>query len=137
MSESSDTEAAPVGLVGGNALPGGVMLRTSRRVGIAVRQESTGEVVTEGFDLRPPSGWWVRLPLARGIYAMRTALTTGKEAMLISDRLRWGAEEDREQELEESLGWWAKVLIVAGAAVGIVLEVLAFRVAPVVIAKQV
>jgi uncharacterized protein YqhQ len=140
MSDASDT-TPQVGLVGGNALPGGVMMRTSRRVGVAVRQEATGEIVTEGFDLTPPSGRWLKLPLARGIVAMRTALSTGKEAMLIGDRLRWGepaaatgSSDDAAED--ESIGWPAKVLIVAGAAFGILLQVLAYRVAPIVIAKQ-
>jgi uncharacterized protein YqhQ len=101
---------SPIGLVGGNALPGGVMMRTSRRVGIAVRQEATGEIVTEGFDITPPTGRWTKLPLARGVVAMRTAISTGKDAMLIGDRLRWG--DDDEDALEDE------------------------RVAPVVIAKQ-
>jgi uncharacterized protein YqhQ len=135
----SDTRTPPrtVGLVGGNALPGGVMMRTSRRVGVAVRQESTGDIVTEGFDIAPPSSRWARLPLARGVIAMRVALSTGKEAMMIGDRLRWAEEpEELAPESDEPLGWWAKSLVVGGAIVGVVLQVLAFRVAPIVIAKQ-
>lgn len=139
MSDAPDTTAA-IGLVGGNALPGGVMMRTARRVGIAVRQEATGQIATEGFDLTPPSGRWLKLPLARGIVAMRTAITTGKEAMLIGDRLRWAEPEtdaaDPDPAEDEPLGWFLKVVVVLGAAVGILLQVLAFRVAPIVIAKQ-
>jgi len=140
MSDAKNT-AQPSGLLGGNALPGGVMMRTSRRVGIAVRQEATGLIVTEGFDLHPPAGRWMKLPLARGIVAMRTAISTGKEAMLIGDRLRWtelAAGDGREGEPpeDEPLGWVAKVLMVVGAVIGILLQVLAFRVAPIVIAKQ-
>ena len=132
MSDAQDTSRS-VGLVGGNALPGGVMMRTSRRVGVAVRQEATGLIVTEGFDLHPPTGRWIRLPLARGIVAMRTALATGKEAMLIGDRLRWGAPEpsdgtDGDVPDDEPLGWGAKVLMVVGAVIGILVQVLAFRV---------
>jgi uncharacterized protein YqhQ len=124
-----------IGLVGGNALPGGVMMRTSRRVGIAVRQESSGEIVTEGFDIAPATGRWTKLPLARGVIAMRTAISTGKDAMLIGDRLRWG-DDDEDVLEDEPLSWWAKSLVVLGAIVGVALQVLAFRVAPVVIAKQ-
>src|SRR5271167_1016244 len=115
MSDAPDT-IAPIGLVGGSALPGGVMMRTARRVGIAVRQEATGEIVTEGFDLTPPSGGWLKLPLARGILAMRTAITTGKEAMLIGDRLRWADPDagaaDAEVTEDEPIGWAMKVVIV-------------------------
>ena len=41
--EEQDQQPGPVGLVGGNALPGGVMMRTATRVGIAVRREGSGE----------------------------------------------------------------------------------------------
>jgi uncharacterized protein YqhQ len=140
MSDAPDTSRS-IGLVGGNALPGGVMMRTARRVGVAVRQEATGLIVTEGFDLHPPTGRWIKLPLARGIVAMRTALGTGKEAMLIGDRLRWAAPAsdaagDVDVPEDEPLSWWAKVLMVVGAVIGILVQVLAFRVAPIVIAKQ-
>ncbi len=140
MSDAPDTRAS-IGLVGGNALPGGVMMRTSRRVGIAVRQEATGGIVTEGFDLDPPSGRWLKLPLARGILAMRTAISIGKEAMLIGDRLRWAEPVSDDADAgeppeDEPLGWGAKVLMVVGAAIGILVQLLAFRVAPIVIAKQ-
>lgn len=132
--EEQDQQPGPVGLVGGNALPGGVMMRTATRVGIAVRREGSGEIVTEGFDIEPPTGRWTGLPLARGVVAMRVALSTGKDAMLIGDRLRWG--EDDEAIEDPPLGWWAKVIVVLGAIIGVLLQVLAFRVAPVVIAKQ-
>jgi uncharacterized protein YqhQ len=131
------TAPRTVGLVGGNALPGGVMMRTARRVGVAVRRENTGEIVTEGFDIAPPAARWATWPLARGVVAMRTALSTGKEAMMIGDRLRWGEEPDEvAAELDEPLSWWAKALVIGGAIVGVLLQVLAFRVAPIVIAKQ-
>jgi uncharacterized protein YqhQ len=125
----------PVELVGGNALPGGVMMRTARRVGVAVRNEATGEIVSEGFDLDRPTGRWMRLPLARGVYAMRVALMTGKRAMEIGDRLRWAESAEEEDAPEITLGWFAKTLVVLGAIVGIVLEIVAFRVVPIVIAK--
>jgi uncharacterized protein YqhQ len=71
---------------------------------------------------------------------MRTAIATGKEAILIGDRLRWGEPEgaaaDTEPAEDEPLGWLVKIVVVVGAAIGILLQVLAFRVAPIVIAKQ-
>lgn len=136
MSGPPDISARPTGLVGGSALPGGVMMRTSRRVGVAVRHEPTGRIRSEGFEIRPPRGRWVRLPLARGLVAMHTALSTGKSAMQIGDRLRWEDLDAPEGPDDGPLGWLAKTLIVGGGALGILLEVLAFRVAPVVIAKQ-
>ncbi len=137
MSTPTEPPSATTGLIGGNALPGGVMMRTPRRVGVAVRQEETGLIVTEGFDLDLPGGRWMRLPLARGVVAMHTALKTGKEAMLISDRLRWAGTDARAPIADEAVGWGAKALMGAGLVIGIVLEVLAFRVAPIVIAKEV
>lgn len=131
----SEEGAVPKGLVGGSALPGGVMMRTRERVGVAVREEESGRIVTEGFDLEPPTGRWARLPLMRGVLAMRTAIRTGSQAMSISERLRWGVAEGEETE-DEPLGWGAKALIGAGAVIGAGLQILAFRVGPIVIAKE-
>jgi uncharacterized protein YqhQ len=128
---------AGAGLVGGSALPGGVMMRTPRRVGVAVREEGTGRILSEGFDLEPPRGHWARWPLLRGVHAMRTAVRTGQQAMGLSERLRWGVPDEADgEEGEEGLGWMGRSMIVAGAIVGAALQILAFRVGPVVIAKE-
>jgi uncharacterized protein YqhQ len=127
---------AATAMVGGSALPGGVMMRTPARVGVAVREEGTGRIVTEGFDLEPPRGRWARWPLLRGVHAMRTAVRTGQQAMGLSERLRWGVADAADEEEDEGLGWAGKTLVVAGALVGMGLQILAFRVAPVVIAKE-
>ena len=126
--------APPPDMVGGSALPGGVMMRTRSRVGVAVREEETGRIVTEGFDVEPPTARWARWPLMRGVVAMRTAIRTGSQAMGISERLRWGVAD--EDEAEDPLGPGAKVLIGLGALVGAGLQILAFRVGPIVIAKE-
>lgn len=125
------------GQVGGSALPGGVMMRTRTRVGIAVREEGTGRILTEGFDPPVPTGAWTRWPLMRGVIAMRTALSTGQRAMAVGERLRWGARMEEEGVPDEPLGTGAKVLIGAGALLGAGLQILAFRVGPVVVAKEV
>ena len=83
--KSDETAAA----VGGSALPGGVMMRTRSRVGIAVRREEDGAIVTDAFDVAPPKGRWARWPLMRGVVSIRSAVTTGQKAMSISERLRW------------------------------------------------
>ncbi len=121
--------------VGGSALPGGVMMRTATRVGVAVREEESGRIVTEGFDLPTPRGRWARWPLMRGVVAMRTAVSTGQRAMSVSERLRWGSVEEGEEP--EPLGAAGKALVVAGAVVGAGLQILAFRVGPVVVAKEI
>lgn len=124
--------------VGGSALPGGVMMRTSERVGVAVREEETGRIVTEGFPLPTPKGRWARWPLMRGVVAMRTALSTGQQAMSISERLRWGAADEAPDGEEESgVGALGKVALVAGAVLGAAIQILAFRVGPVVVAKEI
>ncbi len=144
------------------------MMRTRTRVGVAVRREDDGEIVTEGFDIEPPSGRWTRLPLMRGVVAIRTAVSTGQKAMGIGERLRWdetprpaaaaalataadpllaeteavpqavhGAEEGAEREGEEGLlGFWGKVAVGFGALLGAGIQIAAFRIGPIVIAKE-
>ena len=142
----------PLGQVGGSALPGGVMMRTRRRVGVAVRHEETGEIITEGFDEKLPTGKWTRWPLMRGVVAMRIALSTGQRAMSLSERLRWQPLPEVEELSVESpedaarggafvredgsLGPLAKALVVLGAILGAGVQIAAFRVGPVVIAKE-
>lgn len=133
--DANGTHPAPAEMVGGSALPGGVMMRTRSRVGVAVREEETGAIVTDGFDLEPPTARWARWPLMRGVVAMRTAIKTGSQAMGLSERMRWGLTDEEEGE-DEPLGWGAKILIGGGAVVGAGLQVLAFRVGPIVIAKE-
>jgi len=127
-----------MGQVGGSALPGGVMMRTRRRVGIAVRHDETGEILTDSFDEELPKGRWARWPMMRGIVAMRVALSTGQKAMSLSERLRWeprplpgeepapagasgvGAEAEREGEGEgrgEGVGVWITGVVVTIAMV--------------------
>ena len=117
------------------------MMRTRSRVGIAVRREEDGAIVTEAFDVAPPKGRWARWPLMRGVVSIRSAVATGQKAMSISERLRWeevrpeGEPEPLEEE-DQSIGLWGKVAIGVGAVLGAAIQIAAFRVAPVVIAKQ-
>lgn len=117
--------------VGGSALPGGVMMRTPARVGIAVRTEPAGDIVTETFAPGAPTGPWTRWPLMRGLVAVGTAMTTGRRAMETGERLRWG-EDDR----QPASGPAVTAAVVGGALVGLVVQVLGYRVGPVVIAKE-
>lgn len=152
--------------VGGSALPGGVMMRTRNRVGVAVRREEDGAIVTEAFDVEPPKGRWARWPLMRGVVAIRTALGTGQKAMAIGERLRWAetrpvhepsvfaaAEEAAvagatgvpdgvvvaasPADESEGLGFWGKVAVGFGALLGAGIQIAAFRIGPIVIAKEV
>lgn len=120
------------------------MMRTRRRVGIAVRHDESGEILTHGFVEEPPGGRWARWPLMRGVVAMRVALSTGQRAMTISEGLRWGplaaptnaGLADGAPE-EEGIGRLGKALVVSGAILGAGIQIAAFRVGPVVIAKEI
>lgn len=118
--------------VGGSALPGGVMMRTRGRVGVAVRSEADGGILATAFAPRTPTGRWASWPLVRGAVAMTTALRTGREAMEVGERLRWGEAAGE----RDGRGAAATVAVVTGALVGGLLQVLGFRVAPIVIAKE-
>lgn len=120
-------------------------MRTRERVGIAVRREDSGEIVTEGFDVGTPTGRLARLPLMRGVVAIRTAVSTGQRAMSIGERLRWqedrpvaadGSPGDGDGAAEATLGFWGKVAVGVGALLGAALQIAAFRIGPIVIAKE-
>lgn len=131
--EFQDRDIPPEALgqtVGGSALPGGVMMRTKQRVGLAVRSEESGEILTESFEVEPPSGRWAGWPLMRGVLGLRNAAITAQKSMTMSESLRWG-EEDDEEVFEPP-----KILIILGALLGAGIQIAAFRVAPVVIAKE-
>ena len=139
--ESPHVPAAPPTVtVGGSALPGGVMMRTPDRVGIAVRREEDGAIVTESFSVHPPKGRWARWPLMRGVVAIRSAVVTGQKSMAIGERLRWEETVPEGEEApagqEPLLGFWGKVGVGIGALLGILLQVAVFRIGPVVIAKE-
>jgi uncharacterized protein YqhQ len=114
------------------------MMRTRDRVGVAVRREEDGEIVTEAFAVEAPTARWTRLPLMRGVVAIRTALATGQASMAISERLRWEERrvEDDAAEEDEGVGFWGKVAIGAGAVIGAAVQIAAFRIGPIVIAKE-
>ena len=116
------------------------MMRTRDRVGVAVRREEDGAIVTESFELVPSTSRWMRWPLMRGVFAIRSAVSTGQRSMAISERLRWeelrhpGDESDPEED--EGVGFWGKVAIGFGALVGAGIQIAAFRIGPIVIAKE-
>jgi uncharacterized protein YqhQ len=122
------------------------MMRTRNRVGVAVRREEDGAIVTEGFDLKPPTAKWTRLPLTRGVVALRTAIVTGQRSMAIGERLRWeepaaasarnGSAASAMEVEDEGMGIWTKVAVTVGALLGAGLQIALFRIGPVVIAKE-
>jgi uncharacterized protein YqhQ len=122
------------------------MMRTRTRVGVAVRREADGAIVTETFDLQPPSARWTRMPLMRGVVAIRQALVTGQKSIAIGERLRWEEPEAAKARTgtalasieaeEKSMGAWTKVAVGAGALLGAGLQIALFRIGPIVIAKE-
>ena len=89
------------------------MMRTRNRVGVAVRRDEDGAIVTEGFDLEPPNARWARWPLMRGVSRSASALITGQKSMAIGERLRWeepsapartGSVADEMEEEQEAPG---------------------------------
>jgi len=114
------------------------MMRTANRVGIAVRREEDGAIVTESFEVKPPRGAWAKWPLMRGVVAIRGAVVTGQKSMAIGERLRWEetVPEGEEADDQPLLGFWGKVGVGIGALLGVALQVGLFRVGPVVIAKE-
>lgn len=122
------------------------MMRTRNRVGVAVRREEDGAIITEGFELEAPKARWARWPLMRGVVAIRTALITGQKSMTIGERLRWeepaaararnGSTSAALDAEEQGMGFWAKVAVGAGALLGAGFQIALFRIGPVVIAKE-
>lgn len=116
------------------------MMRTRDRVGVAVRREEDGAIVTESFELVPSTSRWMRLPLMRGVFAIRSAVSTGQRSMAISERLRWEElrtpEDGAAHEEDEGVGFWGKVAIGFGALIGAGIQIAAFRIGPIVIAKE-
>src|SRR6478735_5450131 len=100
------------------------MMRTRTRVGVAVRREEDGEIVTEGFTVEPPTGRWTRWPFMRGVVAIHTALKTGQKSMAIGERLRWEElpkGETAAEEIAKEAGLEGAAFIVADAAIRLVL----------------
>jgi uncharacterized protein YqhQ len=114
------------------------MMRSRHRVGVAVRREDDGVIVTEGFDLDAPAARWARVPLMRGVAAIRTAVSTGQRSMAIGERLRWepATPPDPDEQEVEGIGFWGKVAVGLGALIGAGVQIAAFRIGPIVIAKE-
>ena len=79
----------------------------------------------------------------RGVVAIRTAVTTGQKSMSIGERLRWeelpdegDPEDELDAEEQEGIGFWGKVAVGPGGLIGAGIQIAAFRIGPVVIAKE-
>lgn len=71
-----------VGLVGGQAVIEGVMMRAPNALAVAVRREDGGLTVLD--EARPGawrSRWWARLPLLRGTFTLIESMQSGFRAL--------------------------------------------------------
>ena len=83
-------------MIGGQALIEGVMMRSPRYVGVAVRN-SKGNIVTKANKLPTPHPFW-KLSFFRGIYVLVSMLVVGIR------ELNWSASQATEEE--ETISDW-------------------------------
>jgi hypothetical protein len=131
---SRDKTVDAAASVGGSALPGGVMMRTRSRVGIAVRREEDGAIVTEAFDVPPPKGRWARWPLMRGVVSIRGSRPARGRCRSASALGGLGARAVRPLEDDQAIGLWGKVA--SSSAPPRAASRSPFRIGPIVIAKR-
>lgn len=123
-------------LVGGNALPFGVMMRRGNRVAVAVRRLDD-EIAVKAFDAPAPffSRWRIaRWPGIRALVALRASTATGRRAFDVMTRLMEPAgDEDGGRQISTRT---AVLAAAAGAVVGFILQFVIFRLGPLVLAKE-
>jgi uncharacterized protein YqhQ len=117
--------------VGGNALPDGVMMRAGANIAIAVRRPD-GSIATRAYPQAVKPSRMLRIPLLRGVVALRVAATTGRRAFMDAAELRMPQSETEE---DRPLSVLEKLLIVVTAGVGLVLEWGILKLGPLFIAK--
>lgn len=100
---------------GGQAVLEGVMMRGRRQATVAVRRPD-GEIALKHIPLPgQASASWAKLPVIRGIVALKDAFKVGKEALDFSASV---AVDDGEEELSP-LAQWATFLIALAIGVGL------------------
>lgn len=127
MSDSSPTQRTVTDdeiLVGGQALIEGVLMRSPRGYGIAVRRPD-GEIVLSSGEVAPLSRRWrfLRLPLLRGLVVLGRSLALGIRALNYSATQQIEGEQHPEEKSTGSK--WALVgSIVIGLGLGVALFIL-------------
>lgn len=127
MSEGPTTQPTPTDdeiLVGGQALIEGVLMRSPRGYGIAVRRPD-GEIVLSSGEVKPLARRWrfLRLPLLRGLVVLGRSLALGIRALNYSAAQQ--IEEEPHKEEKSSGSKWALAgSIVFGLGLGVALFVL-------------
>lgn len=126
------TAAPSATAIGGSALPYGVMMRVDDQVAVAVRRPDQ-QVVVETFPVPPVvlSGSRIaRLPFLRALLALRTSSVTGRRALSVMTRLLTGSSDS------PPIGPLGQALALVVLGVGLVAQVALFRLAPLVLAKE-
>lgn len=100
---------------GGQAVLEGVMMRGRRQATVAVRRP-TGELALKHLPLpNATTARWAKLPVIRGLVALKDAFSIGREALDFSAAIAAG---DGEEELHP-LAQWATFLIALAVGVGL------------------
>lgn len=99
---------------GGQAVLEGVMMRGRRQATMAVRRPS-GEVALKHIPLADRSAApWARIPVIRGIFGLKDALTIGKEALDFSATVAIGDDEEELSPLAQVATFVVTLLIAIG-----------------------
>ncbi|WP_217924621.1 DUF1385 domain-containing protein [Miltoncostaea oceani] len=137
MSDENDRpdEATRARLVGGSALPFGVMMRAGDRISVCVRRPDDSLAV-RGFTA--PTPWLsrhrlARLPGIRALFSIRASGTSAKRAFEVMADL---IEEPRETDRTPPSRPMVALAAVAGGLIGLSLQFLLFRLGPLVLAKE-
>lgn len=119
--------------VGGQALLGGVMMRSGRRWAAAVRRADGGIEVTDG-EVPGIGGRWRDVPLVRGSLALVESLVVGLRATVWASDVRSTSAAAADGRTDGGL---SKVGIAVSLVLGVALAVGLFGLAPAVVAELV
>lgn len=127
MSEAPTTQPTATDdeiLVGGQALIEGVLMRSPKGYGIAVRRPD-GEIVLSSGKVAPLARRWrfLRLPLLRGLVVLGRSLALGIRALNYSAAQQM-EEEPHPEESSQGSKWALAGSIVVGLGLGVALFVL-------------
>lgn len=91
--------AAPAGMVGGQAVIEGVMMRSVGNWSVAVRIPD-GDIDVQDFPIRPLAAGrrWLQVPIIRGVIALGESLVIGMKALSISASAAAGEDEETGEE---------------------------------------
>lgn len=118
--------------VGGNALPDGVMMRAGQNIAIAVRRPD-GTIATRAYPQAVKPTRLSKLPLVRGVVALRVAATTGRRAFMDATELRMPPEDADAPDKPLSFG--EKLVMALTVLLGLAFEWGVLKLGPLFLAK--